>query len=313
MDLSCGANDFSILMKKRLEEAGKKCSYRKYDLLPTKNEFSSERSDWMTVQQTELPSGSQLIIGLTPPPLGHKALANKFIDKALEFKPKLLILIVDPEIERLNKKLSLYDLIWEDENFPSDTSIYVPGSVHANDRQIDKKNVRPPRLSLWSRSDWTTKHRVIAQDYDHVCNEHDTLAAAVHATSGTYADNSKLTHDEEDQASVSGNVQKRSLSYNVDECWKGMPGKSRRKRKHIEENISAVAVIPPAKRHAVNKICNGVADDTQPIPLNTSSLGSEPRTFSKSVSFGYGGGLHGFAAAPNYEYASKHSCGWLEE
>jgi len=40
------------------------------------------------------------IIGLTPPPLGHKALANKFIDKALEFKPKLLILIVDPEIER---------------------------------------------------------------------------------------------------------------------------------------------------------------------------------------------------------------------
>ncbi|KAK8467182.1 hypothetical protein PHAVU_008G273400 [Phaseolus vulgaris] len=313
VDLSCGANDFSILMKKRLEEAGKKCSYRKYDLLPTKNEFSSERSDWMTVQQTELPSGSQLIIGLTPPPLGHKALANKFIDKALEFKPKLLILIVDPEIERLNKKLSLYDLIWEDENFPSDTSIYVPGSVHANDRQIDKKNVRPPRLSLWSRSDWTTKHRVIAQDYDHVCNEHDTLAAAVHATSGTYADNSKLTHDEEDQASVSGNVQKRSLSYNVDECWKGMPGKSRRKRKHIEENISAVAVIPPAKRHAVNKICNGVADDTQPIPLNTSSLGSEPRTFSKSVSFGYGGGLHGFAAAPNYEYASKHSCGWLEE
>lgn len=36
VDLSCGANDFSILMKKRLEEAGKKCSYRKYDLLPTK-------------------------------------------------------------------------------------------------------------------------------------------------------------------------------------------------------------------------------------------------------------------------------------
>ncbi|KAK7371963.1 hypothetical protein VNO80_05330 [Phaseolus coccineus] len=319
VDLSCGANNFSILMKKRLEEAGKKCSYRKYDLLPTKNDFSVERRDWMTFQQTELPTGSQLIIGLTPP-FGHNAaLANKFIDKALEFKPKLLILIVDPKIERLNKKLSLYDLIWEDEKFLSDTSIYVPGSVHVNDRQMDKRNVRPPRLSLWSRSDWTTKHRVIAQDYDHVCSKHDTLAAAVHVTSGTYADNSKLTDDQEDQASVSGNVQKRSITYNVDEYGKGMPGKSRRKRKHIEENNTEVAVISPAKRHAVNIICN--ADHTQPNPMKTSSLGSEPRTFSKSVSFGrsrgpqsgYGGGLHGFAAAPNYEYASKHSCGWLED
>jgi len=36
VDLSCGADDFSIFMKKRLEEAGKKCSYRNYDLLLTK-------------------------------------------------------------------------------------------------------------------------------------------------------------------------------------------------------------------------------------------------------------------------------------
>ncbi|XP_061346286.1 protein ENHANCED DOWNY MILDEW 2-like, partial [Gastrolobium bilobum] len=36
VDFCCGANDFSILMKKKLEETGKKCSYRNYDLLPTK-------------------------------------------------------------------------------------------------------------------------------------------------------------------------------------------------------------------------------------------------------------------------------------
>jgi len=36
VDFCCGANDFSILMKKKLEENGKKCSYRNYDLLPTK-------------------------------------------------------------------------------------------------------------------------------------------------------------------------------------------------------------------------------------------------------------------------------------
>lgn len=39
-------------------------------------------------------------MGLNPP-FGVKAgLANKFVDKALEFKPKLLILIVPPETER---------------------------------------------------------------------------------------------------------------------------------------------------------------------------------------------------------------------
>lgn len=84
----------------------------------------------MTVQPHELPSGSQLvrfeslrikmhllvhffsptlsfpwyslgqILGLNPP-FGVKAvLANKFIDKALEFNPKLLILIVPPETQR---------------------------------------------------------------------------------------------------------------------------------------------------------------------------------------------------------------------
>lgn len=40
------------------------------------------------------------IMGLNPP-FGVKAgLANKFINKALEFNPKLLILIVPPETER---------------------------------------------------------------------------------------------------------------------------------------------------------------------------------------------------------------------
>ena len=39
-------------------------------------------------------------MGLNPPFGVKAALANKFIDKALEFNPKLLILIVPPETER---------------------------------------------------------------------------------------------------------------------------------------------------------------------------------------------------------------------
>lgn len=39
-------------------------------------------------------------MGLNPPFGVKAALANMFIDKALQFKPKLLILIVPPETER---------------------------------------------------------------------------------------------------------------------------------------------------------------------------------------------------------------------
>ncbi|TKY57357.1 ENHANCED DOWNY MILDEW 2 [Spatholobus suberectus] len=286
VDFCCGANDFSILLKKKLEETEKKCSYRNYDLLPTKNDFSFERRDWMTVQPTELPTGSQLIMGLNPP-FGRKAAsANKFIDKALEFKPKLLILIVPPETERLDKKLSPYDLIWEDENFLSGTSFYLPGSVDVSDKQMDQRNVRPPLLSLWSRPDWTPKHKVIAQEHGHVCRQHelletesfntDMLAAADHATDGNYADNLKSTDDREHQASISEG-QKRSFHYgNVDkesqegqQYRMGKSGKSPRKRKHIEENNrTLVGVVSPAKRKAVNGMPEGVPDHSQPNPIN---------------------------------------------
>jgi len=54
----------------------------------------------MTVQPDELPTGCRLIMGLNPP-FGFKAsLANQFINKALTFKPKLIILIVPKETER---------------------------------------------------------------------------------------------------------------------------------------------------------------------------------------------------------------------
>ncbi|KAE9584119.1 hypothetical protein Lalb_Chr00c48g0412881 [Lupinus albus] len=100
VDFCCGANDFCILMKKKLEESGKKCSYKNYDILSTKNDFNFEKRDWMTVRPNELPTGSQLIMCLSPPFGTKKALANNFIDKAIELEPKLLIFIVPQEAER---------------------------------------------------------------------------------------------------------------------------------------------------------------------------------------------------------------------
>lgn len=46
-------------------------------------------------------------MGLNPPFGVHASLANKFIDKALTFKPKLLILIVPKETRRFNLLASM--------------------------------------------------------------------------------------------------------------------------------------------------------------------------------------------------------------
>ncbi|XP_020252889.1 protein ENHANCED DOWNY MILDEW 2-like isoform X1 [Asparagus officinalis] len=167
VDFCCGANDFSQLMKEKLDATGKKCSFKNYDVIQPKNDFNFEKRDWMTVHPKELPTGSQLIMGLNPPFGVRAALANKFIEKALTFKPKLLILIVPPETERLDRKRPPYDLIWEDSESLAGKSFYLPGSVDVNDMQMDQWNFKAPPLYLWSRPDWTAKHKAIASKQGH--------------------------------------------------------------------------------------------------------------------------------------------------
>jgi len=167
VDFSCGLNDFSQFMKEKLDKVGKKCNFKNYDIIRPKNSFCFEKRDWMTVRPKELPHGSKLIVGLNPP-FGLKAiLANKFIDKALTFKPKLIILIVPKETERLDQKQPPYDLVWEDAESLSGKSFYLPGSLDVTDKQMDQWNVSPPPLYLWSHPDWTQKHRRIAEEHGH--------------------------------------------------------------------------------------------------------------------------------------------------
>ncbi|RLN03789.1 protein ENHANCED DOWNY MILDEW 2-like isoform X2 [Panicum miliaceum] len=167
VDFSCGLNDFSQFMKEKLDKVGKKCNFKNYDIIRPKNSFCFEKRDWMTVRPKELPHGSKLIMGLNPP-FGLKTiLANKFIDKALTFKPKLIVLIVPKETERLDQKRQPYDLVWEDAGSLSGKSFYLPGSLDVADKQMDQWNVSPPPLYLWSRPDWTQKHRRIAEEHGH--------------------------------------------------------------------------------------------------------------------------------------------------
>ncbi|KAL8150963.1 hypothetical protein V2J09_020771 [Rumex salicifolius] len=168
VDFSCGSNDFSCLMSKKLETVGKKCLFKNYDLFQPKNDFNFEKRNWFSVGTEELPAGSGLIIGLNPPFGVNGILANQFIDKALLFKPKLLILIVPRETQRLDRKRTPYNLIWEDANMLAGKSFYLPGSIDVNNKQLEQWNMVSPPLSLWSRPDWTYKHREIAMTCNHL-------------------------------------------------------------------------------------------------------------------------------------------------
>ncbi|XP_058210545.1 protein ENHANCED DOWNY MILDEW 2-like isoform X2 [Rhododendron vialii] len=173
VDFCCGSNDFSWLLKEKLQQMGKSCSFKNYDLIQSKNDFNFEKRDWMTVRTEELPAGSQLIMGLNPPFGVQASRANQFIEKALTFNPKLLILIVPRETKRLDEKYPPYDLIWEDHKILSGKSFYLPGSVDMHDQQLDQWNQVTPPLYLWSRPDWTAKHRAIAQRHEHLPKEQE--------------------------------------------------------------------------------------------------------------------------------------------
>ncbi|KAK1296738.1 hypothetical protein QJS10_CPB15g01531 [Acorus calamus] len=172
VDFCCGANDFSCFMNQKLDETGKKCLFKNFDIIQSKNDFGFVKKDWMTVQRSDLSKCSELIIGLNPPFGVKAALANKFIDKALQFKPKLLILIVPEETERLDKKKRPeYDLIWEDRESLSGKSFYLPGSFDAKDKQMEQWNVNPPVLYLWSHKAWSQRHRTIAEQQGHISRD----------------------------------------------------------------------------------------------------------------------------------------------
>ncbi|XP_031477785.1 protein ENHANCED DOWNY MILDEW 2-like isoform X2 [Nymphaea colorata] len=167
VDFSCGSNDFSWLLKTRLEQTGKKCFYKNYDIFHPKINFEFERRDWMSVSKEELPPGNGLIMGLNPPFGVRASHANRFINKALSFDPKLLVLIVPPETERLNEKRYPYDLVWEDAEKLKGKAFYLPGSLDQEDKELAQWNIVPPVLYLWSRPDWTDHHRTIAIQQGH--------------------------------------------------------------------------------------------------------------------------------------------------
>lgn len=51
----------------------------------------------------------------------------------------------------------------------------MPGPVDVNDEQTKDWNVNPPPLYIWSRPDWTDKHKAIAQQHGHLSRTGEKL------------------------------------------------------------------------------------------------------------------------------------------
>ncbi|KAH8941200.1 hypothetical protein BDL97_14G025600 [Sphagnum fallax] len=128
------------------------------------NDFCFQKRDWMSVRSRELPSGNRLIIGLNPPFGVHAAIANVFVQHAVTFRPKLIVLIVPPETKRPDG----YELIWEDVGLLEGDAFYLPGSVSLEGKALCQWNNKAPPLYVWSRSDWVQKHQEIALQKGHI-------------------------------------------------------------------------------------------------------------------------------------------------
>ncbi|XP_073039481.1 protein ENHANCED DOWNY MILDEW 2-like isoform X2 [Primulina eburnea] len=334
VDFCCGSNDFSCFMKKKLNEVGKSCSFKNYDILQAKNDFNFERKDWVEVRPDVILEGSRLIMGLHPPSGTDGDLDDKFIKKALEFKPKLLILIAPRGTQRLDNKDFPYDLIWEDDKMFMGNSFYIPGSVDVSGEQLEDLNVNAPILHLWSSPDWTQKHKAIAKQHGHLSetqtnpesNEKQDLAhvddSLVNFGEVNFVDNIQQTLEQETMLTTkedgisysSGSVgeKNRALACENDllrenpNMFSGVKRKTPPSNMVSDENrsnsSSSHSISDPSSPNG--KIAR--SSDSIPSKASLTNGSKEPKPQIRVRPLG-------FASGPCLPFPPQNSAGWLEE
>ncbi|KAF5181511.1 Enhanced downy mildew [Thalictrum thalictroides] len=186
VNFCCHVFDVSCMMRQKLAITGKNCSFKHYDVFQSKGDFDLKEEDWKSVFE-ELLTGIRLIVVVKFPSVVEGVAVNKFVDKILNFKPKLLLLICMRETEKLIRKVSAYDLIWEDSELISCKS-GVPGSmIH--------RTSEPALLYLWSRCDWTKCHNITALGCRHISNEQKDTNMEVETNYSPDSANQISVHD----------------------------------------------------------------------------------------------------------------------
>eukprot|EP00249_Psilotum_nudum_P022692 c28611_g1_i5 orf=703-1842(-) len=158
-------NDFFMHVKERLSRSGKRCDYISYILSET-NKVAALK-EWFKKEKEDMPTGSNLVVCVSP----HFELCGQNVDVlfelVLELKAKLLALILPFTAERLKRERS-YDLIWEDKHFLQGEVLWPWGLMDFPESSFNHRNGISPSMYLWSRSDWTVKHRQVACQFGHI-------------------------------------------------------------------------------------------------------------------------------------------------
>ncbi|KAI3962187.1 hypothetical protein MKX01_030737 [Papaver californicum] len=304
VNVSCSANDFTCSLKQRLEGSGKDCSFKDYDMCQSKNVCTVEESDWLSVGR--LATGSKLIICLNIPVGTSSALANNSIDKALAFKPKLLVLFVPEDTKRLEKKHP-YELIWKDSERLS--SKFLPSSVRISNNKMKLWNSKPPVLYLWSRTDWSPEHKEIARLCGHMAmSQIDSNVEAEEEGVKEEEENEdeEGKEEEENKEQEQGNHRTKGITSAPPNEGRMPPNSSAPGENQEEEDKKE-----EDEGHAGEEKHEDFPDNSRPMTSPCHGMppsSSAPRENQKAFVFD-------FAPGPYRPYShDKHSCcGWIDD
>lgn len=151
---------------------------------------------------------------------------------------------------------------------------------------MEQWNVRPPPLYLWSRPDWTGKHKIIAQEHGHLFSQHEVSkmegfdnekSSASHTMEldDNYGDDIMLGRDflmsldDEDRPSMNeGQIESSSHGTNERESQAQAENTSSTRKRTEGNDGRGPAVASPAKRQAINEMPEGKLDHNVFNPLD---------------------------------------------
>lgn len=162
VEICSQAVDYFSLLKERLANLGKHCNYKRYIMNQSQ---SHDIKEWMNLEG--LPTGSKLLVCLSFSFALWGEQSKKILDYALELKPKLIVLIA-PLFSRRLEEYTSYNLVWVDSELLQNEILWPWGLMEVPSTALDKRKGVSPVVFLWSRTDWTTKHRQIASRFGHL-------------------------------------------------------------------------------------------------------------------------------------------------
>jgi len=118
VDFCCGSNNFGQILHRRFG-----IPWVAFDVFPAQNMMNFVRKNWFDVLPSDVPGN--LVIGLSPPLVLDQSIAKRFVQHALLFKPRMVLLL--PKAAWLPSSDS-YRVVYQNEDLWHTASSYVSGT-----------------------------------------------------------------------------------------------------------------------------------------------------------------------------------------